>query len=48
MTDPWRYAVYPIHGQGEGYGASEVPKIALFYVYLLRHLQGIWQTTIDS
>ena len=28
-----------IHGQGQGYGASEVPKIALFQVHLLRHLQ---------
>jgi len=27
----------PIQGQGDG--ASEVPKIALFKVYLLRHLQ---------
>jgi len=26
-------------GQGQGHGASEVPKIALFKVYLLRHLQ---------
>jgi len=25
--------------QGQGHGASEVPKIALFKVYLLRHLQ---------
>jgi len=25
--------------QGQGYGASEFPKIALFEVYLLRHLQ---------
>jgi len=25
--------------QGQGHGASEVPKIALFRVYLLRHLQ---------
>jgi len=25
--------------QGQGHWASEVPKIALFYVYLLRHLQ---------
>jgi len=25
--------------QGQGHGAPEVPKIALFYVYLLRHLQ---------
>jgi len=29
----------PIHGQGQGHGASEVPKIALFILYLLRHLQ---------
>ena len=29
----------PIRGQGQGHGASEVPKIALFKVYLLRHLQ---------
>ena len=28
-----------IQGQGQGDGASEVPKIALFKVYLLRHLQ---------
>ena len=28
----------PIHGQGQGHGAK-VPKIALFKVYLLRHLQ---------
>ena len=28
-----------IQGQGQGHRASEVPKIALFYVYLLRHLQ---------
>ena len=26
--------------QGQGHGASEVPKIALFKVCLLRHLQG--------
>jgi len=25
--------------QRQGHGASEVPKIALFQVYLLRHLQ---------
>ena len=29
----------PIQGQGQTHGASEVPKIALFKVYLLRHLQ---------
>ena len=29
----------PIPGQGQGHGASEVPKIALFKVYLHRHLQ---------
>jgi len=30
----------PIQGQGQGHGVSEVPKSALFKVYLLRHLQG--------
>ena len=29
----------PIQGHGQGQGASEVPKIALLQVYLLRHLQ---------
>jgi len=29
----------PIQGQGQGRRASEVPKNALFKVYLLRHLQ---------
>ena len=29
----------PIQGQGQCQGASEVPKIALFQVYLLHHLQ---------
>jgi len=29
----------PIQGQGQGHGASEVQKIALFKVYLLHHLQ---------
>ena len=29
----------PIQGQVQGHGASELPKIALFKVYLLRHLQ---------
>jgi len=29
----------PIQSQGQGQGAYEVPKIALFKVYLLRHLQ---------
>jgi len=35
----------PIHGQGQGHGASEVPKIALFKVYPLCHLQ--WQLAND-
>jgi len=35
----------PIQGEGQGDGASEVPKIALFQVYLLRHLQ--WQLAND-
>jgi len=29
----------PIHGQGQGHGTSEIPKIAQFQVYRLRHLQ---------
>jgi len=29
----------PIQGEGQGRGASEVPKIVLFKVYLFRHLQ---------
>jgi len=29
----------------QGHGASEVPKIALFKVYLLRHLE--WELTSD-
>jgi len=35
----------PIQGQGQGHGASEVPKMALFKVYLLRHLQ--WELAND-
>jgi len=31
--------------QGQGHGASEVPKIALFNDYLLRHLQ--WELAND-
>ena len=30
---------YPIQGQGQGHGASEFLKMALFQVYLIRHLQ---------
>jgi len=29
----------PIQSQGQSHGTSEVPKIVLFKVYLLRHLQ---------
>ena len=35
----------PIQGQGQGHEASKVPKIALFHVYLLCHLQ--WELTND-
>jgi len=35
----------PIQGESQGHRASEVPKIALFHVYLLRHLQ--WQLAND-
>jgi len=34
-----------IQHQGQGHGASEVPKIALFKLYLLRHLQ--WELAND-
>jgi len=34
-----------IQGQGQGRVASEVPKIALFKVYLLHHLQ--WELAND-
>ena len=29
----------PIQGEGQGHRACEVPRIALFKVYFLRHLQ---------
>ena len=35
----------PIQDQGQGHGASEVPKSALFQVCLLRHLQ--WELAND-
>jgi len=35
----------PIQGQGEGHGASEVPKITLFQVYLCSDLQ--WELAND-
>jgi len=35
----------PIQDQGQGHGACEVPKIALFKGYLLRHLQ--WELAND-
>jgi len=41
----------PIQGQGQGHGASEVPKIALFKVYLLDSsaiYRGSWQVTTNS
>jgi len=38
----------PIQGQGQGHEASEGQKIALFNVYLLRHVQWSWQVTTDS
>jgi len=34
--------------QDQGHGASEVPKIAVFQVCLLCHLQDSWQMTTDS
>jgi len=35
----------PIRGQGQGHRASEVPKIALFQVYLFCYLQ--WELAND-
>jgi len=46
MTDARQYAACPIQGQGQSHGASEVPKITLFKVYLLRHLQ--WELANDA
>jgi len=34
-----------IQGQGQGHGASEVWKIALFQLYLIHHLQ--WELSND-
>ena len=39
LHDGMPYGPIQGQGQGQGHGASEVPKIALFQVYLLRHLQ---------
>jgi len=39
MSDARRYAYDPIQGQGQGHGVCEVPKIELFQLYLLCHLQ---------
>ena len=35
----------PIQGQGQGHGVCGVPKIAVFQLYLLHHLQ--WQLAND-
>jgi len=45
MSDARDMSHDPIQGQYQGRGASEVPKIALFQVYLLRHLQ--WDLAND-
>jgi len=37
MHEGMSYRIDPI--QGQGHGVSEVPKIALFKVYPIRHLQ---------
>ena len=36
----------PIQGRGQGHGTYEIPKIALFQVYLVHHLQ--WQLANDQ
>jgi len=43
MSNARRYAYDPI--QGQGHGASEVPKIALFEVCVFRRLQ--WELAND-
>jgi len=48
MSDELRYPYDPIQGQGQGHGAPEIPKIALFKVYLLRTYRGSWQMTTNS
>jgi len=45
MSDARQCAYDPIQGQGQGHGASEVPKIALFQVCLPHHLQ--WELAND-
>ena len=45
MHDGMPYDPTQGQGQGQGHGASEIPKIALFKVYLLRHLQ--WKLAND-
>jgi len=47
MLEGMPYDCDPIQGQGQGHGASEVAKIALFQIYLLHHLQS-WQMTTNS
>jgi len=38
----------PIQGQDQGHRVSEVPKVALFNVYLLHHIQWELANDIDS
>jgi len=45
MHDGMPYDPLQGQGQGQGRGASEVPRIALFQLYLIRHLQ--WQLAND-
>ena len=45
MHDGMPYNPIQGQGQGQGHGVSEIPKIALFQLYLLRHLQ--WQLAND-
>jgi len=45
MHDRMPYDPLQGQGQGQGRGASEVPRIALFQLYLIRHLQ--WQLAND-
>jgi len=44
MSDAWRYAVWPI--QGQGHDPLKVGNLAIFNGYLI--YTGGWQMTTDS
>ena len=46
MSDAWRYAVWPIQGQGQRNELFKVGNPAIFKSYLLHHLQ--WELATDN